>query len=204
MARWQLANIPSIYTALLNAPLNNKPSLLHVKFQAALFHPNTTMNPLITHLRPAKHEDCNTIYELHRLSVRHTCIKSYNQEILDAWLSQLNPNGYAAALDNPHKTMWVIEYKNRIGGFFLLDTQEALLDALYVHPFLQNNGLGTAMLQRAEKLSTAANLSVLKVYASMNSVNFYALNGYEALGEAIMPFNQNIATRCMLMRKFLQ
>ena len=152
------------------------------------------MNPLITHLRPAKHEDCNTIYELHRLSVRHTCIKSYNQEILDAWLSQLNPNGYAAALDNPHKTMWVIEYKNRIGGFFLLDTQEALLDALYVHPFLQNNGLGTAMLQRAEKLSTAANLSVLKVYASMNSVNFYALNGYEALGEAIMPFNQNIAT----------
>lgn len=162
------------------------------------------MNPLITHLRPAKHEDCNTIYELHRLSVRHTYIKSYNQEILDAWLSQLNPNGYAAALDNPHKTMWVIEYKNRIGGFFLLDTQEALLDALYVHPFLQNNGLGTAMLQRAEKLSTAANLSVLKVYASMNSVNFYALNGYEALGEAIMPFNQNIATRCMLMRKFLQ
>ena len=141
------------------------------------------MNPLITHLRPAKHEDCHTIYELHRLSVRHTCIKSYNQEILDAWLSQLNPNGYAAALDNPHKTMWVIEYKNRIGGFFLLDTQEALLDALYVHPFLQNNGLGTAMLQRAEKLSTAANLSVLKVYASMNSVNFYALNGYEALGE---------------------
>ena len=97
------------------------------------------MNPLITHLRPAKHEDCNTIYELHRLSVRHTCIKSYNQEILDAWLSQLNPNGYAAALDNPHKTMWVIEYKNRIGGFFLLDTQEALLDALYVHPFLHNN-----------------------------------------------------------------
>ena len=173
-------------------------------FQAALFHPNTTMNPLITHLRPTKHEDCNAIYELHRLSVRHTCIKSYNQEILDAWLSQLNPNGYAAALDNPHKTMWVIEYKNRIGGFFLLDTQEALLDALYVHPFLQNNGLGTAMLQRAEKLSTAANLSVLKVYASMNSVNFYALNGYEALGEAIMPFNQNIATRCMLMRKFLQ
>ena len=68
------------------------------------------MNPLITHLRPAKHEDCHTIYELHRLSVRHTCIKSYNQEILDAWLSQLNPNGYAAALDNPHKTMWVIEY----------------------------------------------------------------------------------------------
>ena len=82
-----------------------------------LILPNTAMNPLITHLRPAKHEDCNTIYELHRLSVRHTCIKSYNQEILDAWLSQLNPNGYAAALDNPHKTMWVIEYKNRIGGF---------------------------------------------------------------------------------------
>ena len=179
-------------------------NLVELRFRLPHPPPNTAMNPLITHLRPAKHEDCHTIYELHRLSVRHTCIKSYNQEILDAWLSQLNPNGYAAALDNPHKTMWVIEYKNRIGGFFLLDTQEALLDALYVHPFLQNNGLGTAMLQRAEKLSTAANLSVLKVYASMNSVNFYALNGYEALGEAIMPFNQNIATRCMLMRKFLQ
>nr|WP_314272391.1 GNAT family N-acetyltransferase [uncultured Kingella sp.] len=161
------------------------------------------MNRLITRLRPALPEDCPAIYEVHRLSVRYTCLQSYTPEIMQAWLELIKPAAYRDAIADPAKIMQVIEYQGRIRGFFLLDTREAQLDALYVHPFLHHNGLGTALLQRAEKLGIAANLGVLKLYASVNSINFYALNGYEKLGEAVMPFNERISTRCMLMRKFL-
>ena len=52
----------------------------------------------------------------------------------------------------PNKALWVIEYKGHVQGFFQLDTAEAQLDALYVHPFVFKQGLGTALLQRAEKM----------------------------------------------------
>lgn len=161
------------------------------------------MNLLITQLRPATFEDCDAIYEVHRLAVRYTCLNVYTPTILDAWLQLLNVEGYRAAIESNHKTLWVIEYKQRISGFFLLDFQEAQLDALYVHPFLHGNGLGTALLQRAEKLCLQADLSILSLYASINSTSFYELNGYENLGEAIMPFNADTAANCFLMRKFL-
>lgn len=161
------------------------------------------MTALITRLRTATLDDCTAIYNVHRLAVRCTCLNSYNTTIMQAWLELLNLESYQSALVIPHKALWVIEYKNRISGFFLLDFQAAQLDALYVHPFLYGHGLGTALLQRAEKLCVQADLSILSLYTSPNSVSFYALNGYQSLGEAVMPLNQRVSADCMLMRKFL-
>ena len=161
------------------------------------------MSLLITRLRPATTEDCDEIYTVHRLAVRHTCLNSYTPAVLEAWLALLNPESYKSAIQSPTKALWVIEYKHRIAGFFLLDLQEAQLDALYVQPFLHGNGLGTALLQRAEEVCLKADLSILSLYASVNSMSFYRLNGYEKLGDAMMPFNNTISAECILMRKFL-
>ena len=49
----------------------------------------------------------------------------------------------------------------------------------------------------------AADLSLLSLYASKNSIEFYRINGYESLGEAIMPLNEHIQAECLLMRKYL-
>ncbi len=164
----------------------------------------TKMNRLITQLRRATPADCFDIYTVHRLAVRYTCLTSYTPEILEAWLALLDQDSYQAAITSKDKELWVIEYKNKISGFFLLDLQRAQLDALYVHPFLHHLGLGTALLQRAEALMLKADLSILSLYASANSTSFYTLNGYETLGEAVMPFNAKISASCTLMRKFLQ
>ena len=70
-------------------------------------------------------------------------------------------------------------------------------------PFVHRRGLGTALLQRAEALAAEAGLGMLSLYASNNSVPFYLLNGYRALGDAAMPLNRHISARCQLMRKHL-
>ena len=158
---------------------------------------------LLTILRPATPEDCVHIYNAHQYSVQYTCARSYNNRILDAWRKLLIPTSYLEALSDPTKALWVVEYKGHIQGFFQVDFVEAQLDALYVHPFVHNHGLGTALLQRAEEISAAAGLSFLKLYASMNSVAFYKLNNYESLGAAILPLNKNVSVECELMRKYL-
>lgn len=158
---------------------------------------------LITVLRPARAQDCEHIYNAHRYSVQYTCARSYNDKILKVWNELINPAGYLDTIADSGKALWVVEYRGHIQGFFQLDYKEAQLDALYVHPFVHNHGLGTALLQRAEELAADAGLSFIKLYASLNSVAFYKLNGYESLGEAILPLNREVAVECELMRKYL-
>ena len=45
-------------------------------------------------------------------------------------------------------------------------------------------------------------LGLVKLYASLNSVGFYQLNGYESLGTAALPLNTAVTVECELMRKF--
>ncbi len=158
---------------------------------------------LITHLRPARPSDCEHIYNAHQYSVRYTCTRSYNDQILAAWLDLLHPESYLEAMNNRNKALWVAEYKGHIQGFFQIDFHDAQLDALYVHPFVHNQGLGTALLQRGELLCTQAGLGFLKLYASLNSVLFYELNGYQSLGTASLPLNRKVSVECELMRKYL-
>lgn len=158
---------------------------------------------LITLLRPAQAQDCEHIYNAHQYAVRYTCARAYDDTVLQAWLQLLSPDSYLDTLHDQWKTLWVIEYKGHIQGFFQLNLQESQLDALYVHPFVHNQGLGTALLGRAESLAHEAGLGMLKLYASLNSEPFYLLNGYSVLGEAVLPLNPEVGIECRLMRKFL-
>lgn len=158
---------------------------------------------LLTVLRPALPDDCEAIYTTHRFSVQYTCERCYDRRVLEAWSALLHPESYHEALSNPNKALWVIEYQRRIRGFFQVDLLQSQLDALYVHPFLHNRGLGTALLNRAEALASQSGLGFLKLYASVNSVGFYRINGYRSLGAAILPLNLEVSVECELMRKYL-
>ncbi|WP_312266382.1 GNAT family N-acetyltransferase [Neisseria sp.] len=158
---------------------------------------------LLTVLRPALPSDCDHIYTAHRYAVQYTCDQSYDRRILAAWSALLRPESYREVLNDPAKVVWVVEYQGKIRGFFQVDLKEAQLDALYVHPFVHNRGLGTALLTRAEEIIAHAGFGFMKLYASLNSVSFYQLNGYKSLGEAILPLNRDVSVKCELMRKYL-
>ena len=156
---------------------------------------------LLTYLRPARPDDCETIQVVHTFSVRYACEHYYDNTVLNAWLARINKDAYLKAMNE--KILWVAEYKGNIQGFFQLDLEEGDLDALYVHPFVHRHGLGTAMLQRAEYIAYQSGLGLLKLYASLNSVMFYELNGYERLGACELMLNPQISVKGELMRKYL-
>lgn len=158
---------------------------------------------LLTILRPAVAQDCQAIHNAHLHAVQYTCIRSYDDKVLHAWEALLDIDSYLETISDPDKAFWVVEYRGTIQGFFQVDFKEAQLDALYVHPFVHNHGLGTALLRRAEELAHQAGLSFLKLYASLNSVPFYRLNHYESLGSAVLQLNKDVKVKCELMRKYL-
>ena len=158
---------------------------------------------LLTILRPATVQDCQAIHNAHLHAAQFACIRSYDENVLQAWEALLDTESYRHTIDDPDKALWVVEYKGAIRGFFQVDFKEAQLDALYVHPIFHNQGLGTALLRRAEELAHHAGLSFLKLYASLNSVPFYRINRYESLGSAVLQFNREVKVECELMRKYL-
>lgn len=158
---------------------------------------------ILTLLRSAQPADCHDIYHVHEYAVQYTCRHGYDPVVLEAWRELLAPESYLETLSDPKRELWVAEYKGNIQGFFQLDLKEAQLDALYVHPFVHNQGLGTALLHKAETLAVKAGLSFIKLYASNNSVSFYRLNGYDSLGKAELRLNLSVTVGCELMRKNL-
>ena len=159
---------------------------------------------ILTLLRSAQPADCDDIYNVHKYAVQYTCRHGYGPKVLEAWRELLTPESYLETLSDPKRELWVAEYKGNIQGFFQLDLKEAQLDALYVHPFVHNQGLGTALLHKAETLAVKAGLSFIKLYASNNSVSFYRLNGYDSLGKAELRLNPSVTVGCELMRKNLE
>ena len=158
---------------------------------------------ILTLLRSAQPADCHDIYHVHEYAVQYTCRHGYDPVVLEAWRELLAPESYLETLSDPKRELWVAEYKGNIQGFFQLDLKEAQLDALYVHPFVHNQGLGTALLHKAETLAVKAGLSFIKLYASNNSVSFYRRNGYDSLGKAELRLNPSVTVGCELMRKNL-
>lgn len=155
----------------------------------------------LTHLRPARLDDCADIHSAHEFSVRYACEHYYDDNILQAWLERLSMDSYTEAIE--HRTVWVIEYKNHIQGFFQLNLPRAELDALYVHPFVHRQGLGTAMLQKAEQIAFNSGLGMLKLYASLNSVRFYEINGYKKISDCEVHLNDQVSVPVELMQKYL-
>ncbi|SOD68256.1 N-acetylglutamate synthase, GNAT family [Alysiella filiformis DSM 16848] len=157
----------------------------------------------ITHLRPARPSDCVAIFQAHYYAVRLACLQSYDAIIRHEWLALLNENSYLRDMNQPNIALWVAEYHGAVMGFFQLDLLRAHLSAVYVHPAVHKQGIGTALLQRAEQLTLDSGASALSLYCPNNALAFFRLNGYQTLSEAFLPLNQDVKVPCRLMRKYL-
>lgn len=158
---------------------------------------------LLTLLRPARAEDCENICQTHSLAVREICGQSYDAAVLEAWQELLYPESYLDVLSDAHRALWVIEYKGEIRGFFQIDFNRCQLAAHYVHPYVHRQGLGTALLGRAEDLARQKGLGFIRLQAPPVSESFYRLNGYEVLGTGDLSLNGRLTVECRVMRKFL-
>ena len=120
------------------------------------------------------------LHELHTASVRTLCASHYSAEIIDGWLQNRSPDGYAAPIKRG--AIFVAETGNQAVGFG--EAAAGVVVAVYVDPSVIRQGVGSALLRHALELARREHNGCVRVESTLNATGFYAKHGFREIGRA--------------------
>ncbi|WP_256299757.1 GNAT family N-acetyltransferase [Haloarchaeobius salinus] len=154
-------------------------------------------------IRVATEADVQAIRTVHEASIRGLGSETYDVEQVDAWAAGVESADYAAVShDGFYYTVAEIETGavdgQSVVGFGTLawcepDGYQADVDAevtaVYVHPDVARDGVGTALLVDLERQGRSEGFRSLGLTASTNAVPFYEAHGYVRVRERTHEFS---------------
>jgi ribosomal protein S18 acetylase RimI-like enzyme len=152
-------------------------------------------------IRRAGPDDAASICAVHRESVLGLCSGHYDRGELVLWAESATPKLVAEALEQNAVAAFVAETGGRVVGFSA--AMSDLIRGVYVHPDFVRRGLGGALLMAAEENAAAEGVGVLRLYATLNSVEFYEKQGYRTVRRSDYPLTPNLSLDCLVMEKDL-
>ena len=153
-------------------------------------------------LRPATDDDRAGILDVHLRAIRETCSRSYSPEQVQAWAALLSPDSYSTVLKE--RVMVVATDGEAIVGFGQLNADTGEVDAVYVLPDCQGQGIGRLLLADLEAKARARGIGVLELSATLNAVPFYSQAGYARRRVAVHRLPTGVELACVRMAKELQ
>ncbi len=150
-------------------------------------------------IRPAVDSDRTGICTVHVRAIRETCSLSYSPQQIDVWAGLLSPDTYTALLKK--RIILVGADATDIVGFGQLDPENSELQAVYVRPERQRQGIGRRLLSELEGQARALGISRLEVSATLNAVTFYEQNGYAPRRAAVHRMLSGLELQCLRMEK---
>ena len=152
-------------------------------------------------IRRATDDDRQAIWTVHSRAIREICSHSYSADQVASWAGLLSPDSYVAVVRE--RFLVVAEDTGGIVGFGQLNEATGEVDAVYVLPGRQGEGIGQALLGSLEEAARAADLKKLHLSATLNAVPFYRRAGYVAEGATVHRLQTGIELRCLRMSKEL-
>lgn len=159
------------------------------------------LNNMNFYIRRATPSDVNEIFELHVHTIQSISHKYYSVEQLASWSERLTQVRYLAAIDEKIVFVACEEYSDRVLGFAQLDQKRCWIDACYVLPDQERQGIGHALLQHLEQEAQQLRITALNLNASLNAHTFYAKAGYVKLQDDVHWFSSGASIPCVLMQK---
>jgi len=165
------------------------------------------MPPTVREATPA---DAARMVTVHEAAIRACGTVTYTREQVEAWASGRTPNEYP--ITSPETEVVVAERDGTVVGFGWLKPEaddyfdadvEGEITAVYVHPAAAREGVGTTIYARLEKIARRETLDSLGLWASLNAVPFYELQGFEPVTEQSLEFESGVAVDVLEMKKEL-
>jgi N-acetylglutamate synthase-like GNAT family acetyltransferase len=122
-------------------------------------------------------------------------------DVIESWAAAAMPSTFGALLES--ERFIVAEYGGRIVGYAGLKSADQEIDAVFVSPEMNRQGLGALLLERAETQATDLGFSTVKLHASLNSVGFYHLAGYSEVRRGWHSTRSGVQIACVHMEKKL-
>ena len=161
-------------------------------------------------VREAVPDDAPRMRDLHLASIEALGPQAYSDEQVAAWAHDRDPAEYPIASDETH--VLVAEHDERLLGFGWLkpeadDYLETAVDgeitALYVHPSVARQGVGTRLYAELEAKARRRGVESLGLWAARNAVSFYEAQGYRRVTDHTIEFDDDIEGTVVEMRKNL-
>lgn len=158
-------------------------------------------------IREATTGDVSAVLAVHLASIEQLGPAAYTAEQVTAWAHDRDPEAYPIGADHTHFV--VAEREGTVVGFGWLETDPGdYLDvsvdreiiAVYVHPLVARDGVGSALLAELERKAREENATALGLWSSLNAVEFYAYHGYEQVTEHVHEFDDGVEGAVIEMR----
>ena len=115
-----------------------------------------------------------------------------------AWGAPRDGTSYLEAMRHGRRFFVAVSSVGRVIGFS--DAGEGGL-AVYVRGEAARQGIGSALLARAEGVLRSGGTKVVQIDASLNAEPFYAKHGYRSMGQDDHRLSTGLAMRCVRMEK---
>jgi putative acetyltransferase len=161
-------------------------------------------------IRRARAGDGETIRRIHLASIRGLGGRAYPEEVVEAWAHDRDPEEYP--IDEDDTAVFLAEQAGSVVGFGWItyggdpDFRAAVdgkIGAVYVHPSVARQGVGTTIYQALETRAREAGLESLGLWASLPAVPFYEAQGYERVREVEYEFDDGVTGLTLEMKKGL-
>jgi GNAT superfamily N-acetyltransferase len=138
---------------------------------------------------------------VHVRAIRETCSRSYSPEQIAAWARLLSPDSYRAVLGK--RVIVVATDGAMVVGFGQLNPDTGEVDAVYVLPGRQGEGIGRMLLSDLEEHARARGIATLELSATLNAAEFYERAGYRQRQAAVHRLPTGEELQCIRMSKRL-
>jgi L-amino acid N-acyltransferase YncA len=152
-------------------------------------------------IRRSRHEDCQSIGNVHSAAVAGIRTTLYTPEEIQAWAVPKRLESYQESIRI--NEFFVAEEDGIIIGFGVLNPEDTVVEAVYVSPGAGRRGIGLALLRKLEERAHALGLGVLRLNASLNAVPFYKRAGYVAQEESKYRLSTGVEIACVPMVKLI-
>ncbi len=154
-------------------------------------------------IRPARADDAPAILSIHTRAIRLSAVSHYTEAEVDAWAKRATPECHVDAMRTRRIVIAEVPGADgpRIVGFGQLHPGEGIVEAIYVDPEYERQGIGTALFRALERDARAAGLPGLLLEASLNSVPFYEAMGCRQEGLDRHELAPGVHIACAVMDK---
>ena len=124
------------------------------------------------HIRAATAEDIDLIFDI-RTAVKENHLS--REELAESGITE----GTILALIENTPSVWVVELNHRGCGFAIADQDEGSIFAMFVHPDFEGQGVGAALLKKAENFLFQYFQEIwLETDAESRAYGFYCRHGW--------------------------
>jgi len=175
-------------------------------------------------IREATPIDALAVRDVHLASIEGLGPSAYDADVVSAWAHDRDPADYPIESENTHFVVaereedtasqrnggeGMHEGHEGIIGFGWLDVEpgehlvssiDAEIVAVYVHPAVARDGVGSALLDELEGEARERKIETLGLWASLPALPFYLTHGYEQVTEHTHEFAPGVAGKIIELR----